>query len=66
MPLLWKMLTKGTQIDARIEIYLMIFLVFVESGKQRLDYACAVGLGFGPVVFTLWASLGALGFFNVF
>ena len=38
----------------------------MESGKQRLDCACAVGLGFGPLVFTLWASLGALGFFNVF
>ena len=44
----------------------MIFSVFVESGKQRLDCACAVGLGFGPLVFTLWASLGALGIFNVF
>ena len=38
----------------------------MESGKQRLDCACVVGLGFGPLVFTLWASLGALGFFNVF
>ena len=38
----------------------------MESGKQRLDCACAVGLGFGPLVFTLWASLGVLGFFNVF
>ena len=38
----------------------------MESGKQRLDCACAVGLGFGPLVFTLWASLGALGIFNVF
>ena len=38
----------------------------MESGKQRLDCACAVGLGFGPLVFTLWASLGALRFFNVF
>ena len=31
-----------------------------------MDCACAVGLGFGPVVFTLWASLCALLFFNVF
>ena len=38
----------------------------MESGKQRLDCACAVGLGFGPLVFTLWASLGALGIVNVF
>ena len=38
----------------------------MESGKQRLDCACAVGLGFGPLVFTLWASLGSLGIFNVF
>ena len=38
----------------------------MESGKQCLDCACAVGLGFGPVVFTLWASLGALGIFDVF
>ena len=38
----------------------------MESGKQRLDCACAVGLGFGPFVFTLWASLGALVIFNVF
>ena len=45
---------------------LMIFRVFVESGKQRLDCACAVGLGFWPLVFSLWASMGALCFFNVF
>ena len=38
----------------------------MESGKQRLDCACAVGLGFEPLVFTLWASLGALGICNVF
>ena len=38
---------------------LMIFSVFVESGKQRLDCACAVGLGLGPLVFTLWASMWA-------
>ncbi len=38
----------------------------MESGKQRLDCACAVGLGFGPLVFTVWAFLGALGIFNVF
>ena len=44
----------------------MIFGFFVESGKQRLDHACAVGLGFGPLVFTLWASMGALCFFDVF
>ncbi len=45
---------------------LRIFLFFVESGKQRLDCACAVGLGFGPLVFILWASMDALCFFNVF
>ena len=44
----------------------MIFSVFAESGKQCLDCACVVGLGFGPLVFSLWASLGALVFFNVF
>ena len=44
----------------------MVFWVFVESGKQRLDCACAVGLGFGPLVFTLCGSTGALSFFNVF
>ena len=38
----------------------------MESGKQRLDCACAVGLGFGPLVFTLWASLRALRISNVF
>ena len=38
---------------------LMIFRVFVESCKQRLDCACAVGLGLEPLVFTLWASLCA-------
>ena len=32
----------------------MIFYVFVESGKQHLDCACAVGLGFEPLVFTRW------------
>ena len=37
----------------------MIFRVFVKSGKQRLDCACAVGLGLGPLVFTLWASMWA-------
>ena len=52
--------------NAKINTFSMIFLVFVESGKQRLDCACAVGLGFGPLVFTLWASIGALCFFNVF
>ena len=31
-----------------------------------MDCACAVGLGFWPFVFTLWASLGAFGIFNVF
>ena len=44
----------------------MIFRVFVESGKQRLDCACAVGLGFWLLVFTLGASLGSLKIVNVF
>ena len=44
----------------------MIFWVFVKSGNQRLDCTCAVRLGFGPLVSTLWASIGALCFFNVF
>ena len=52
--------------DAEIETFPMIFRVFVESGKQRLDCACAVGLGFRLLFFTLWASPSALGFFNVF
>ena len=38
----------------------------MESGKQRLDCACAVGLGFRPLVFNLGASIGALCFFNCF
>ena len=38
----------------------------MESGKQRLDCACAVGLGFRPLIFSLWASLGTLKVFNVF
>ena len=57
---------KAPKMDAKIETFSMRFRVFVESGEQRLDCACAVGLGFGPLVFTLWASLGALCFFNVF
>ena len=44
----------------------MVFCVFVASAEQRLDCACAVGLGFGPLVFILWASIGALCFFNIF
>ena len=52
--------------DVKIETNSMRFLDFVESGKQRLDCACAVGLGFGPLVFTLWACLGVLCFLNVF
>ena len=47
----------------------IIFGLFVESGKQRLDCACAVGLGFWPLVFTLCASFCDLRFsvfFNVF
>ena len=52
--------------DIQIKTNSMMFCVFVESGKQRLDCACAVGSGFRPLVFTLWASLGALGIFNVF
>ena len=31
-----------------------------------MDCACAVGLGFGPLVFTLWATIGAPCFFKVF
>ena len=61
-----KTLKKAPKIDVKMDTFTLIFLVFVESGKQRLDCACAVGLGFGPLVFTLLASLGALGFFNVF
>ena len=38
----------------------------MESGKQRLDCACAVGLGFRPLVFNLGASIGALCFFSCF
>ena len=55
--------------DAQIKTFSMIFLVFVESGSQPLDCACAVGLGFGPLVSTLWASIAVLvfqHFFNVF
>ena len=40
-------------------------LGFVESGKHRLDHACAVGLGFGPLGFTRWAYICAICFFNV-
>ena len=60
---------KAFKMDARMETFPMIFLVFVESGSQRLDCACAVGLGFGPLVFTLWASIAVLVFsmfFNMF
>ena len=61
-----KVSKKAPTMDAQIETFSMIFLVFVESGSQRLDCACAVGFGFGPLAFTLWASLGALVFFHVF
>ena len=37
----------------------MIFWVFVESGKHRLDQACAVGLGFGHLGFTDWTYICA-------
>ena len=40
----------------------MIFYVFVESGKQHLDCACVVGLGFEPLVFTRWAYICAIVF----
>ena len=43
----------------------MIFYVFVESGKQHLDCACVVGLGFEPLVFTRWAYICAVCFFDV-
>ena len=61
-----KVSKKRPKIDAKIETCSLIFSVFVESGKQRLDCACAVGLGFGPLVFSLWASFGGLRFCNVF
>ena len=31
--------------------------IFAESGKLHLDRAGSIGLGFGPFVFNLWASL---------
>ena len=43
----------------------MIFYVFVESGKQHLDCACVVGLGFEPLVFIRWAYSCAICFFDV-
>ena len=57
---------KAPKMDAEMETFPMRFRGFVESGKQCLDCACAVGLGFGPLVFTLCASLGALHVFNDF
>ena len=38
----------------------------MKSGKQRLDCACAVGLGFEPLVFILLASICARPCFNDF
>ena len=61
-----KCLKKAPKMDAEIKAFPMRFCVFVESGKQRLDCACAVGLGFRPLVFNLGASIGALCFFNCF
>ena len=49
-----------------METFSMIFRLCVQSGKQRLDRAGAVGLGFGPLVFTLWASIGGLCFCYLF
>ena len=40
---------KAPKMDAKMETFSMRFRVFVESGKQCLDCACAVGLGFGPM-----------------
>ena len=61
------MLTRtAPTMDAQIETFPMIFLVFVESGSQRLDCACAVGFGFGLLVFTLWASSAVLAFSTFF
>ena len=34
-----------------------IFWVLVDSGKQRLDRAGSIGVGFRPRVCSLWASL---------
>ena len=48
-----KYLKKPRKMDAKMKTFSMIFSVFVESGKQRLDCACAVGLGFRPLVFNL-------------
>ena len=61
-----KMCWKSLKMEALRVAFSMIFWVFVKSGNQRLDCACAVRLGFGPLVSTLWASIGALCFFNVF
>ena len=44
----------------------MIFLEFVESGKLRLDRAGSIGLGFGPLVLALWASLLSPSFYHRF
>ena len=42
----------------------MIILVSVKSGKQCLDYACAVGSGMGALACSLWASIGDSCYFN--
>ena len=44
---------KSLKMGARRGGFSMIFRVLVTSGKQRLDGACAVGFGFGPLVFIL-------------
>ena len=41
------------------------FFGFVESGKQRLERDCAVGLEFGPLLFTLGASVPGTSFSQV-
>ena len=48
-----KGLKKAPDMDVQIETFSMTFQVFVNSGQPRLDCACAVGLGFGPLVFNL-------------
>ena len=50
-PLLWKNIEKKFKMDAKMETFFIICVVFVESDKQRLDCACAVGLKFGSLDF---------------
>ena len=60
---------KAPKMDAKIKTFSMIFRVFVESGTAfglRLCSRIRVRANFGPLVFTLWATIGAPCFFNVF